>query len=464
MKLYVRPILTFLALLSGSPANADVNKDLGAFFEKLGANTNATEGKAYQDQTAGYYTGGSLFARNTVHNADLANIRLPGYRAGCGGIDMHLGAFSFIKGQELIGALRSVGSSMASYAMLLALETMSPQVKNIITELNDLAQKVNQMNINSCEIAATTLGAILPQSQAANQHLCTMIGLDRKYAKFSDYAAARQQCGSGGQRDAVLDQGRTEPRFAKMLGSEFNLAWKAIQENPFLRSDGKLAEFFMTVSGTILSTKSGQDDGYEIQSKPSLADKASLLTALLYGGNATIYHCADSSGDRCLKVVEAQIVISPAEAFAAKVKAILISIQNKIYEDQPLSQKEISFLNSTRLPFYKIINVSTAQRRGEAAIDITDYSELGAVDVLFLYLSEILDVVHESTTHIKSAQVDDSQIRKFLEGLNLARSRVVERRMGTFQQVEQITSVIRKTEMIEKMIAAKLGALNSGGL
>jgi conjugative transfer pilus assembly protein TraH len=444
-------------------AYSDVNKDLGSFFQKLGANTNATEGKAYQDQTAGYYTGGSLFARNTVHNADLANIRLPGYRAGCGGIDMHLGAFSFIKGQELIGALRSVGSSMASYALLLALETMSPQVKNIITELNNLAQKINQMNINSCEIAATTLGSILPQSEAANKHLCTMIGLDGQYSGFSDYAAAKQKCGPGGQRDATLDRGRSEPRFAKMLGSEFNLAWNAIQENAFLRSDANLAEFFMTISGTIVSTKN-RDEGYDIKSKPSLADKNSLLTALLYGGRAKVYHCADSSGSRCLNVTHTDITIAPEHAFVTKVKGILTSIQNKIYEDQPLDKKEISFLNSTRLPFYKIINVSTAQRRGEAAIDITDYSELGAVDVLFQYLSEILDVIHESATHLKSVQVDDTQIRKFLEGLNLARSRVVERRMGTFQQVEQISSVIRKTEMIEKMIAAKLGALNSEGM
>jgi conjugative transfer pilus assembly protein TraH len=219
----------------------------------------------------------------------------------------------------------------------------------------------------------------------------------------------------------------------------------------------------MTISGTIVSTKN-RDEGYDIKSKPSLADKNSLLTALLYGGRAKVYHCADSSGSRCLNVTHTDITIAPEHAFVTKVKGILTSIQNKIYEDQPLDKKEISFLNSTRLPFYKIINVSTAQRRGEAAIDITDYSELGAVDVLFQYLSEILDVIHESATHLKSVQVDDTQIRKFLEGLNLARSRVVERRMGTFQQVEQISSVIRKTEMIEKMIAAKLGALNSEGM
>lgn len=449
-----------LILVLATSAQADVNRDLSSFFNKLGGASNVTRPGAYQDQSAGFYTGGNLFARNQVHQSQLANIQLPDFRAGCGGIDMFMGAFSHISSERMIEAIKAIGANMASYAMLLAIETMSPQVKNILTELNDMVQKLNQANINSCEIAATTLGAALPKSNAGKRHLCKMIGTDRRYGGFSDYAAARQGCGAGGERDGVIESAQDDPRFKSMLGTEFNLAWKAIQENEFLRSDSRLAQFFMSISGTILSRKEGEE--YKIETRASLANKDSLLSALLHGGEVTIYRCMDD-GDKCLMVGERTITIAPENSLVEKVKAVLVSIQNKIYTDEPLSKSEIDFLGSTRLPFYKIINVSTAFRRGASPIDIIDYAELGAVDILFQYLSEILDVINESVDHIRLNQVDDTQLNKFQKSLNEARRRVIERRMGSFKQMEQVISIVRKTELLEKSLMSKVGSYTAEG-
>jgi len=85
------------------------------FFNTVGTSFNASGPGAYKDQAAGYYTGGSFFARNTVHTADLTSIRLPGYRAGCGGIDLYMGSLSFISSEELVRAFRAVASNIASY-------------------------------------------------------------------------------------------------------------------------------------------------------------------------------------------------------------------------------------------------------------------------------------------------------------------------------------------------------------
>ena len=456
---YIKVFCIFLASCSG--VQADVQNDLGKFFRKLGGAANANSAAVYQDQAAGYYTGGSLFARNTVHTSDLVNLRLPGYRAGCGGIDMHFGALSFIGSEQLKNALKAIGANMGSYALMLALETMSPQVKNIISELNDLAQRVNQSNINSCEIAATTLGAMLPQSEIAGKHLCTMIGSDSKYGGFSDYAAARQGCGAGGKRDSVLEAGKQDPRFQKMLRSTFNLAWKAIQENAFLRADKKLAEFFMSLSGTLVSTQT--PEGFELQTFTSLVDNNTLLNVLLHGGEARIYRCEDIEGDQCLKLGPETLRIAPEQALVHYVKDILIRLQNKIYADEPLSQAEKDFLNATRLPLYKILSVLTAYKRGSAPIDVVDYAELAAVDILFQYLSEILDVIHESVHHLKATQIDDSQIKRFQEGLTLARQKVDQKRLRTYEQVEQLFSFLKKTEMIEKMVSTRIGVLADEG-
>lgn len=462
MKHFLFFLIIFFLGVSFTPSQGDVGQDLVKFFNAVGTSFNATNPGAYKDQSAGYYTGGSFFARNTVHQANLASLRLPNYRAGCGGIDLYMGSLSFISSEELVRAFRAVASNIASYGLLLAIETMSPQIKNIMTELNDLAQKINQSNINSCEIAATTLGAILPKSDAANRHLCTMIGTNSPYGEFSDYASAKQGCGPGGRRDEIVERGKEDPRFQKMLGTEFNLAWKAIQENAFLRSDPLLSEFFMTLSGTIISRREGEE--YALLTKPSLVDQETLLNVLLKGGSLRVYKCNDVESNKCLEVGEQEVRIDSPQAFETRIRHILISIQNKIYEDKVLSIREKAFLNSTRLPFYKILNVSTAFRKGEAPLDMGDYSELAAIDVLFQYLGEILDLINESAAHLKSAQVDSTQIEKFQKHLLLARSRVHEKRMSTFKQVEQIFAVLKKTEMLEKMLASKLGVLAVEGI
>src|SRR4051812_8521066 len=93
-------LVIFLApsscLLTPGPCFAGINEDLMAFFKSAGMASNVTTPGAYQDQTAGFYTGGSIAARNAVRNVQLATVQMPGVRAGCGGIDLWMGGFSHI--------------------------------------------------------------------------------------------------------------------------------------------------------------------------------------------------------------------------------------------------------------------------------------------------------------------------------------------------------------------------------
>ena len=79
---------------------------------------------------AGYYTGGNLFARNQVYRSELGSIQLPSYKAGCGGIDMFTGAFSFINGNQLVQTLKGIGSNAEGLFYMIALESLTPIIKN----------------------------------------------------------------------------------------------------------------------------------------------------------------------------------------------------------------------------------------------------------------------------------------------------------------------------------------------
>ena len=80
---------TIVLILSGSfvgtTLGSGVAHDLMAFFKSAGLASNVTRPGAYQDQTAGFYSGGSIVARNSVRNAQPATVQMPGFRAGCGG-------------------------------------------------------------------------------------------------------------------------------------------------------------------------------------------------------------------------------------------------------------------------------------------------------------------------------------------------------------------------------------------
>ncbi|MBA3814609.1 MAG: conjugal transfer protein TraH, partial [Alphaproteobacteria bacterium] len=231
-------------ILSTCPLSAGMQDNLEKAFGVLGMSNNVTTAGGYQDQTGGFYTGGSVFARSKVNNAELFSLQMPHYRAGCGGIDLFMGGFSFINAQAFTQLLRNIGSNAGGYAFNLALATVTPQIKSVLDDLSAKVQAMTNQNINSCEAAATLVGGAWPQSNASSQLLCNAMSKDLGLA--TDWAESHQKCGAEQQKMAVIDRKAQTQDFKDVLGDEFNIAWKAIQKNAFLSQDVQLAEFFMT--------------------------------------------------------------------------------------------------------------------------------------------------------------------------------------------------------------------------
>jgi len=274
-------------------AQADISSSLMTFFNNAGSASNVTRPGAFKDQAAGYYSGGGLVLRHGVKHVQPATLQMPGYRAGCGGIDLWAGGFSHIDAKELVETLRAIGKNATSYAFMLAVQTVSPQIYNLMNELNALATKINQTNINSCETAATMLGGLWPKTDQSSKHLCQAMGSNLGH--FSDWSAARQGCGTKGKRENVLQNKDKDPRYKNMFVGSFNLAWTAIQSNAFLSKDQDLAELFLTLVGSIIARK--KEDDFEVITLPGYADREDVLNGLMNGGKTPIYRCND---DACL--------------------------------------------------------------------------------------------------------------------------------------------------------------------
>lgn len=461
---YITCLIFVVGITSPTTAKG-IAEDLMGFFKSAGMASNVTTAGAYQDQAAGFYTGGSIVARNAVRNAQIATVQMPGFRAGCGGIDAWMGGFSHIKSAELVEMLRNIGSAAGSYAFMLAMQTVSPQIYNILNEINNLATQINQTNINSCEAAATALGGVWPKSDQASKHLCQSMGSN--LGAFSDWSAARHECGAGGDRERVLKAHGTDPRYKDMLMGEFNLAWKAIQANAFLSADKELAQLFLTLVGSIIVRIGGAgssyykgravgDKAYEVITLPGHGDRDDVVAGLLTGGAMPSYACNDEA---CLHPKLSQITLSDRNALQKRVHGILESLVQKIYEDGEPTAEEKDFLNATRLPVFKILNVLTAFRKGHAPLDIHQYGELIALDVLYKYVLEVIDIVHDSVTQLRAVQVDDSHMERFLKHLRVARERITARRNNAFQHMDNVLSFVQSTQLIEKQLHVMMGGI-----
>jgi conjugative transfer pilus assembly protein TraH len=434
-------------ILLGPSLQAGMQENLDKAFMALGMANNVTKAGGYQDQTGGFYTGGSIFGRSKVNgSSDLFHLQMPHYRAGCGGLDLFMGGFSYINAQEFMQLLRNIGSNAAGYAFNLALATVTPQIKSVLDDLAAKVQKMANQNINSCEAAATLVGGVWPQSDASSQLLCN--SMSKELGVATDWAQGRQKCGAEGKRDEITNRKGEKEGFKDMMGDEFNLAWKAIQKRGFLKNDQGLAEFFMTISGTIISRRGG--GSLQLLVLPSKSGDTQLISALIQG-DATVkaYRCDNPSEDKCLNPTLQELMIPTKVALNTKVQNLLGSIGQKVSGDEALSEEEKGFVNSTMIPVLKIIAVESAFKEGGRPLNLEMYSEAIAYDILLNYLDEIMSLVWESATQLKQVQMNADMIEQFRAGIADSRKALYTKRTALFQQMATTLDLIERTHQIE---------------
>ncbi len=441
------------------PAMANVGSELEKAFSQLGGLSNASRPSAYQAQSAGYYNGGSLYMRSPVHNAQLASVTLPSFNGGCSGIDLHMGGFSFISKAQARDLAKNIMSDGVSYAFNLALETASPMIANTFKDLRNVANAVNATNINSCEAAVNLVGATFPKTKAAQKAVCQDIGAG-KGGMFGDYTSARMGCGNGGQMSSVLKDANTHQGYEKTLADKMNFAWKAIKNNAFLSSNTDIAELFMSVTGTIIVRHDGNDDAnnYEFV-LPSLLAKEDLLSTLLHGGTAQSYKCDTHDENGCLNPhLEKNLRVLQKDALIYRVEHKINSIVEKIKDDtQELTGEEKGFLQSTRLPIYKMLNVQSAFTQDRGILDVATYSELIASDILFKYLDE---VVHAVEAEFHTLQIPVEKRDAFEASLRQVRGKIKDLKQDNYHYQSIANQLIEQTILIEQRLASNLKKIN----
>ena len=163
------------ASMVASPVAANVGDSMDRFMDDMGAAANVTGPSAFEGQSAGYYSLGNVWTRFPQKTTTIANLQLPRARAGCGGIDIFAGSFSFINASEMVALLKAVANNAVGF-LSLAIDTVCPECSKIMQEFSQKAQLMNNLSINSCEMAQGLVGGVWPKGDLADKAICEAIG------------------------------------------------------------------------------------------------------------------------------------------------------------------------------------------------------------------------------------------------------------------------------------------------
>jgi len=465
-------LLGALACLAWLPAaHADLPGDLENFFNNINLG-NVTAPGVYQGQSAGYYTGGSLFLRVPQRSYDLVNVQWPRFRAGCGGIDLFAGGFSFINADALVNMLRNIGSAAVSHAFLLALRVVSPQIASTIEQLQDWAQRYNLGQINSCEAGRDLVGAAA-RHLGSQQFACTLARVEQD---GETWAEARAACTSGGARAATLNRIQATPALDNLL-LEGNVAWRALMRNRFFAGDLELARAVMTLTGTVIvrrSSPTAEDSPLQWQVIPGLSAGGveRMLNALIEGtataGTPSLLRCEGGASPRergCDRIAATRepLNVTAAEALRTRVQALLERIQQRILLDQPMTlpgdAEELAFLESVTLPVYKYLTVSASFQFSGGDFDVTRFSRLIAKDLLVTYLRELLAQVAAGAATLQAKGEQAPQLREFLQQLRATFTSVRRISARSDRQFSETLRLNEEVRLAERLLLSLIDPL-----
>jgi conjugative transfer pilus assembly protein TraH len=380
-------VLTVIASITNT-AYADVSGDLNNFFNNAGFASNVTVPSSYQGQEAGYYSGGSLVTRTKSRYVQPVGITMPSINAGCGGVDIFNGGMSFINGHQINEFAQSIMTNAAGYTMHLALATWAPQINQVLQFVQDQAQQINQFGMSSCQASQAMVGGLWAMAGQNMRQVCQDMGTASN--KFEGWVQSTEGCKDN--PGSTFADGQSKGLNKDDLQPSTNITWNALKNGGIVGQDAQLAEFLMTVAGTIVLDKDANPHYYA----PEYAN-GTIINALIQGGDAEIYVCDET--DKCLNPTKSKITISANNSLMQLTYANISQLETNLESDTPLSSNMLAFISSVSLPVMTILQSVVMTGQSPESI-VNSLSEYLAYYLLNHYLQWSLNTVMASANSL----------------------------------------------------------------
>ena len=412
-------VVLFLTLaITAAPAHADFSSEVDSYLSNVGLSSNVTSPTSYKGKDAEYYSLGSVYARTDVKNIQPVNVRLPEFRAGCGGIDIFAGGFSFIDSDQFIAFGKKVAANAGGFGAKMALSLICPMCEKHMSELQKLANEINNFNLNSCEVAQNAIGAMASMNTRTASAFCKA---KKNGHGYDDYSDARSGCDNKGK---AADMNFSEEE--KNAGAPpLNLVWRVLTQNKgasLSSDDQKYYELLMSMTGTIIMRKPSDDP--QISSiNPTITDQQ-FINNIINGGDVALYTC-DEKVD-CLRPNRVTQKLPANKSFKGRVQSMISSIREKINTESfggsaKFTNAEQSFIANSPygLPILKIIEVQSAHKKFDTVFSLNGLEDWVALNLVYEYLGKLINQVE--TRSLLTTSLDQESKKTLINNISSIR-------------------------------------------
>ena len=432
---------------------ADLNAEMQAMFNDLGAMGNVTAPGAFRGQAMNLYTGGSLMMRSPSKNYSLADVQLPSLRAGCGGIDLFGGSFSFINKQQFVALLRNIGSNAVGYAFKLALQSISPDIDKLLTELHDQINKINAMNINSCEAAQALVNGAVGEYDNSVQSGCANIS--QYLGTVADRADARFTCATNAPAIVKTAATSSDPNVRNVTFVKGNVVWTALNRVTGTISPAE-KELIMSVIGTIVLYPP-QDDGSGAMPRyfePTILGLRDLLLgrgASATDGNVEVEIYACDEPVECMNPSRRTVSVKP---FSRLVAERLLRISDNIASRTPQTSADIGFINTTSEPVYKMLAVANAVPGSSTAETLIEtYKDIVALDYADTFLKRAIHQAQTGLLHsLKRSELEQQYVETLKNNTQEAQRQLAAEKQAAYMKLRSVSSMTQDLQTLERQL------------
>jgi conjugative transfer pilus assembly protein TraH len=443
------------------------------FYNSAGTAANITPAAAINSHNVIGYSLGGVSWRVPNKTLQPFQITPPSFRAGCGGIDAYLGSYSFVNKDAFVQALRNFGQAAVGYFFALALRSMAPEIAVTLDAINDMAQKINSMSINSCAAAKTMVNSIAGDlSDGAEKRAASYV---RSVGQAVDQFDADQNFVTNGIKDAfnqayqqefgksasAVTQGETQTHAP---ATEVNVLYYLIQNSNINATADEINLMLSLVGHQFIARLAASADGDSnliADSKPDSISFRDLVGSATGGATSfQVWQCDTSS--QCLNPTQVSEQHMPFAAIAyGTIEQIRNAVGARAGLAAGLTPQQQTVLKLSSVPLYRVAAMAAGTGSGAALAlqlqeELAEYAGLeAAVNFVNYYLTAIL----------RSAKSSSAKLDKPLQQqIPLIEARIAEVRRQMYAEIQRVYSTKRppyeKIAQLEKIEQAMYSNLN----
>ena len=133
---------------------------------------------------------------------------------------------------------------------------------------------------------------------------------------------------------------------------------------------------------------------------------------------------------------------------------MIIGLINAVQSDAPITDQQKGFVESTTVPIMKYISVASSLKMGQGLVDINQYADVIAEDVLAQYLSESLQVIKNSLQ--EAGQFPDEVQKNLQKSIESAQQTVAQMQAGAYRKIQNALGLVRNMRFLESEVSSAL--------